>query len=375
MNNNLKIISIAFAIVAFSALAIGLIFWRSPGATDLSGADKSLFDTASGGQFSAPVLNSPGTYDQPLIIELANEVFSIAALGAQSAQAQTKQNVAKYINAFANTDIVQTRYANKIKEDIILKQPGHPVVFEYQIDLAAYDFAKDEQGNLIFYQKGHKGDNAFWRFAIPAPFLIDANGKQSSTQEVGLDLKNNGRLTLKPSAKWLAKAKYPVVLDPTIEINVLNVHSHPQQGQNWTVDFTTQGTADLKIIPNDQATISDDEFVSLSCGDEKRQPQILAGDVIFYPNWSCDKTATVIHYTKKAGKHTLRFEFGLPGDEANRQISYAYNTASSPIIFRSAGVSGLPLIFRSTGAGLFNFPFDFSLNFPFGFTGLPIIFK
>ena len=47
-------------------------------------------------------------------------------------------------------------------------------------------------------------------------------------------------------------------------------------------------------------------------------PQILAGDIIYYPDWRCDGTEKVIHYTKKAGKHTLRFEFG-------DQITYAYN--------------------------------------------------
>ncbi len=320
MKNDLKSISIAFTIVMVLA-AMGVIFWRTPAAPDFSSDIDKLFGAASGGDFSAPALNSPQTYNQPLIIELAGQKISIAPLGAASAKAAVTDNVVKYVDAFANTDIVQTKYTSRIKEDIILKKPGHPAIFEYQIDLSAYDFMKDKQGNLIFYQKSHGGDNGFWRFAIPAPFLIDANGRQSSTKEVSIDLSSDGRLTLRPSAKWLAKAKYPVVLDPTIEISVINIHSHPQQGENWTVNFTTRGTADLKIIPNDQATIDDDEFVSLSCNGEILQPQILPGDIIFYPNWSCNGTGQVIHYTKTAGNHTLRFEFGP-------QVTYAYNGAS-----------------------------------------------
>ncbi len=104
------------------------------------------------------------------------------------------------------------------------------------------------------------------------------------------------------------------------DLVILNIHSSPQQGDNWEVSFTTRGIGDLKIIPNDQATVEDDEFVSLLCDSEEKTPQILQGDVIFYPNWECLGTGKVIHYTKKAGKHTLMFEFG-------EQISFAYNTS------------------------------------------------
>jgi uncharacterized protein (TIGR02145 family) len=102
------------------------------------------------------------------------------------------------------------------------------------------------------------------------------------------------------------------------DLVILNVHSHPRQGDNWEVSFTTKGIADLRIIPNDQSTIDDDEFVSLLCNNEKRTPQILEGDVVYYPSWECLGTGKVIHYTKKAGKHRLRFEFG-------NQIAFAYN--------------------------------------------------
>ena len=329
---NVKVAAIALAVVLFlTGTVTGLIWWKT--------SDSSLMDTLFGSSFGersfAGDISVSKTYDKPLLIRLADLAFSISPIGASSAEAQEQGNTVRYINAFPNTDIVQTRSFNKIKEDIILKQSGHPAVFEYQIDLAPYDFLKDENGNIIFYQKGHSGDESYIRFAIPAPFLIDADGKKSSTTEVTFDLQTNGRLTLKPSAQWLAQAKYPVILDPTIEISVLNVHSSPQQGENWTVQFSTQGAADLKIIPNDQSTIDDDEFVSLTCGNTRRYPQILANDVISYTNWQCNEIATVIHYTKKAGNHTLRFEFGPSG--AGGQTVYAYNTsAGSSIIFRAS---------------------------------------
>ena len=339
---NVKVAIIALTIIALLAgLAGGFIWWRISNLSDAALDSAKFFGDKS---FARAKLSFAGNisfssaYDKPLLMKFADFAISILPIGAQSAKAQTTGNIVKYIDAYQNTDVVQTRSFNKLKEDIILKQPGHPKIFEYQIDMAQFDVSRDSPGNLYFFRKGHVDDNDYKLFTIPAPFMIDADGKKSSTADVLSALNSAGRLVLKPSEKWLAKAKYPVVLDPTVEITVLTVHSHPQQNENWTVDFTTQGTADLKIIPNDQATIDDDEFVSLSCNGEKRQAQILAGDIIYYPNWNCSGTGQVVHYTKTAGKHTLRFEFGLPGDETNRQISYAYNTASSPVIFRSAAV-------------------------------------
>ena len=102
---------------------------------------------------------------------------------------------------------------------------------------------------------------------------------------------------------------------------IINLHSHPQQGENWIISFQTEGTADLRIIPQDKATIDDDEFVSLWCESEQRTSQILENDVIYYPNWHCDGTAQIIHYTKKAGRHTFKFQFG-------QTVMYAYNSAA-----------------------------------------------
>jgi len=313
--NNLKTYLITFSIIG-SVLLVGFAYIK------MEVQDSNFKELTS-----ALNINFPTTYDQPLLVKLADFAISILPLGAQPAQAQTTGNVVKYIDAYQNTDVVQTKSFDKIKEDIILKQPGHPNMFQYQIDLSTYDFSKDKQGDFMFYQKGHKDDSEYLRFNIPAPFLLDANGKKSSTSEVESDLSQSGLLTIKPSLAWLSKAMYPVTLDPTVEISIINVHSHPQQGQNWTIDFNTRGTADLTITPNDQATISDDQFTSLSCDGDIVQPQILANNVIYYPNWSCDGTGEVVFYTKKAGNHTMQFNFG-------GQITYAYNTQSS-IIFRT----------------------------------------
>ncbi len=111
-----------------------------------------------------------------------------------------------------------------------------------------------------------------------------------------------------------------------IEINILNTHSSPAKGENWVVRFTTKGRADLRIIPDDEDTVRNDEFVALYCGDQKTEPQILEMDVIYYPDWECNEAAKVVHYTLKTGPHTLRFEFG-------EETAYAYNTITTTVVY------------------------------------------
>jgi len=74
---------------------------------------------------------APGTYQQPLEIVWQDYKLNIKPLAAQAALPQaSKDNVITYVNAYTNTDVIQTRLTNKLKEDIILKQPGHPLEFE-----------------------------------------------------------------------------------------------------------------------------------------------------------------------------------------------------------------------------------------------------
>lgn len=265
-------------------------------------------------------IHIPINYTQPLVIATFNNFLSIQPVKANSSKMiKTGANTIKYIEAYENTDVEQIQYPTKLKESLTLKNKNHPERFEYKIDISKYDVKKNNAGDFIFYEKGKKGQELYQIFTIPAPFMIDADGKNSGSNGVETVLTKDGVLVLEPRQDWLSEAKYPVVLDPTVEINILNLHSHPQQGDDWEVNFTTQGKADLKIIPADQATIDDDEFVGLFCGKEKMNVKILDDDVIYYKNWECDSVGKVIHYTKKAGKHTLRFEFG-------DQIAWAYNS-------------------------------------------------
>ncbi|MFC1622409.1 DUF2341 domain-containing protein [Patescibacteria group bacterium] len=265
----------------------------------------------------------PKKYTNPLVIAVFNNTLSIKPVGATEVKRKMIGNLIEYADVFMNTNIVQTRETNKLKEDIVLKGAGHPKKFEYELNFDDYDYEIDNKGDLNLYTKGYKDredKNLYKIFTIPKPFMFEQD-KPNEHGAVEMKIENN-RLILIPDKEWINSHNYPIIVDPTVEINILNLYSHPQKGDNWEVEFTTTGKTDLKIIPNDPATINDDEFVGLYCGEKKVKPQILDKDIIYYPNWQCNKTAKIVHYTLIAGKHTLRFEFG-------DKTTYAYNDAAA----------------------------------------------
>ena len=111
-----------------------------------------------------------------------------------------------------------------------------------------------------------------------------------------------------------------------ISINIINVQSYPVVGGNWSVKFTTTGTADLTIRGINGTTFGKDlEFLELKCGNttisKDRYVYDRDNNIITVKNWQCNQTATETSRVLTTGKHTLEFSFG--GEKA-----YAYNYAS-----------------------------------------------
>jgi hypothetical protein len=261
----------------------------------------------------------PQFYNQSLEVSLGSKKLTVTPMAGNQVKVTQKDIRYIYENAYEKTDVIQTEYPYKIKEELIFYGKGHPLEFRYKLgNVDKFIIEKDEEGNIIFYDnKKAKGQSELTRiFTIPAPFIEDKITKRSFTAvKTVID---GDILVISIDPGWMEKAAYPVILDPTIEINIIDVHSSPETGENWDVSFITKGKADLKIIPDDQATIEEDEFVGLYCDDVKVDAQILENDVIYYPEWSCDGVGLIIHKTLRVGKHTLRFEYG-------GAVVYAYN--------------------------------------------------
>jgi len=140
-----------------------------------------------------------------------------------------------------------------------------------------------------------------------------------------------------------------------LSINILNVHSNPELGGNWSVEFTTSGTANLTITatidPNyssettrwsdssEDSSLYDLRFLEVKCGDTPL-PYEWQGEScdqnecsVHIPDFACNQTATETSKVLTAKRHTLKFNFG--GNEA-----FAYNNVSNVSICQTFSVAG-----------------------------------
>ncbi len=112
----------------------------------------------------------------------------------------------------------------------------------------------------------------------------------------------------------------------TEQITILNIHSYPLIGGNWTVLFTTVGQADLTISAINGTTWSnndqDHDLKFLEC---RRGNETLVyswvNNSVFIPDFSSNETCYEISKVLTPGPHTLMFQFG-------DDIAFAYNLAS-----------------------------------------------
>ncbi len=135
-------------------------------------------------------------------------------------------------------------------------------------------------------------------------------------------------------------------------IDVLNVHSYPTLGGNWTVRFNTTGTANLTITPiegttwseflSDDLNTSDDlEFLELECGNASLKPSLrlltsdggvhdysdLTGndsivvESLFVEDYSCNTTAYLTDKELYGGSHAILFRFGSANATAYNYVS------------------------------------------------------
>ncbi|MBU4331977.1 hypothetical protein KKD20_02535, partial [Patescibacteria group bacterium] len=192
-----------------------------------------------------------------------------------------------------------------------MKQWGNKALAHFFAPLPVYAAETDEETRNKETKK--QGDD-------PSDQLLVASDKGY----VEMNIEGN-KLILIPDKEWLATHTYPIIVDPTIEIHVLNIQSYPEVGGEWLVKFVTQGQDDLVIEGLDNTDFGEEiEFVSLTCGEEAREP-IIKGNILTYENWTCDGEAQLINKVLIDGKHHLQFRFG--GETADAYNDTWWNSA------------------------------------------------
>ena len=255
-------------------------------------------------------LSLPDDLSNPITIGRKGQpAFGIALKSVNNASVPIKSgNQITYPDALLNTDLQYQLKDTGLKENIILKNKNHPQSFKYLVDTSFYDVTQVAQNTLKFYKKGRKNNPLLEMFTLSAPVMTDASGQISNN----LSFKLKGSLlTLVPDLVWLRNAKYPVTIDPNVDISVLNVSSFPVAGGYWTIDFTTLGAADFSVTPADQDTVNDMEFSLLTCDGNMIATTLQADGKVFSSNWSCpDGLGEIKFLDKKTGHHQMVFNFG-----------------------------------------------------------------
>ena len=154
--------------------------------------------------------------------------------------------------------------------------------------------------------------------------------------------------SIAPALASAGSGKYLCNQTSEIGITILNVHSYPAVGGNWTIRFDTTGTANLTITATsdfnyssevtrwsnecEDSALYDLEFIELKGGNETQQYKWIGEDClenecsVFIENYSSDGTSCVISKVLTAKPHVLKFKFG------NQEV-FAYNDVVGNEVF------------------------------------------
>ncbi len=141
------------------------------------------------------------------------------------------------------------------------------------------------------------------------------------------------------------------------DIDVIDIQSYPSLGGNWTVRFTTNGTANLTItgingtdfteIPDDNSTINDLKFIDLTCNNQTVPYQLNMSGAqlksVVKNNYNCSGEGRFTSKVLTAEKHYLEFRYGDKIKYAkNDVLACAANITTSGKTTLTAHLTGIP---------------------------------
>lgn len=121
-----------------------------------------------------------------------------------------------YEGALDGVDLTLQSRSDSLKETLRLRDADAARSFTFDLAVSSGLTPRLRDSNMIDVTDG----NGDVRFSLPAPFMVDAAGKQSNEVDYGLhrNEENGWTLSLRPSEQWLDAPgrQYPVDIDPTV---------------------------------------------------------------------------------------------------------------------------------------------------------------
>ena len=131
----------------------------------------------------------------------------------------------RYAGVRSGTDFEYTVGADRIKEDIIIREKS--ASYEYAFELLTDNLKAEVNADGTGIDLINKGTGYVWGY-IPAPFMYDARGERSDSVYYDAEFTDDGKIMLKAvaDAEWInAEGRaFPVVIDP--QIVVTNVRGY-----------------------------------------------------------------------------------------------------------------------------------------------------
>ena len=180
--------------------------------------EKKLFNKNSKGK----VKDHKKLKSNEIIEEFTEEapIDESADKNAKKLKIDNQKSAIAYEEFYSNVDLEYEISSNQIKESIVLNSKQDKNKFEFTVDTDGLFPKKETDGSITLYEDEECTKPVS---SIMKPYMYDANGEFS--YDVTMDIKEKKGayiLTVKASNKWLndKARKYPVVIDPTIELDV-----------------------------------------------------------------------------------------------------------------------------------------------------------
>lgn len=168
--------------------------------------------------------NSANSYDlslpiagESLTISKNEYQFELKPLFAPLVNPVAVDNAIRYNNVCDGVDLQYTLNGDNVKEDIILNKPIEDIAFQYEVSCDGLRLI--EVDNAVY---AYVNDPNEPEYIINAPYMTDNAGNVSCGVRITL---NNNIITVTPDAEWISMPEraYPIIIDPTIELNSSNL--------------------------------------------------------------------------------------------------------------------------------------------------------
>ena len=150
----------------------------------------------------------------------------------------------RYNDIFADTDLQYIVTPTGVKENIIVKKAQTAYTYEFELKVKGVTLSPREDGGIDVLKEGETEAS----FVIPAPYMFDAAGAESTAARYELEPGGNGKkyiLRVIADAEWInaADRQFPVTIDPAIVLP-----RDYRTIQDATVAFSTISDDQLELL-------------------------------------------------------------------------------------------------------------------------------